>query len=405
MIFKADKHKLLTIRLLTNSCITRPYFNFFIETILLMMSIKGRINFKQLGRYGIHNEQMYRQNFEKPFDFMDFNSKIVKQYCSATIAIGFDPSYISKSGKHTYGVGKYWSGVAGQAKLGLEIGGIAAIDIENNTAVHLEAVQTPDRKQLNALGITLLDWYAYSLAQRADELKKISLHIVADAYFSKKPFADTIAQMEMYLISRLRKDANLKYYSTKKRTGKPGRPELYAGKINLKNIDTDYFEKVYEDQDKMVYHGIVYSVAMKRKIKLVYEKITKTGTQPWLLFFSTNIEDDAMFILKTYKTRFQIEFLYRDAKQFTGLNDCQARSENKLNFHFNASLTAVNIAKADYLSIEKEKRNTFSMSDVKTMMHNELMLKRFIEAFAIPAYRLKNTKLIRELICFGKIAA
>ena len=32
-----------------------------------------------------------------------------------------------------------------------------------------------------------------------------------------------------------------------------------------------------------------------------------------------------------------IEFLFRDSKQFTGLADCQARDLTKLYFHFNAS--------------------------------------------------------------------
>ena len=60
-------------------------------------------------------------------------------------AIAFDPSYISKSGKKTPGLNYFWSGVAGKTKWGLEIGGIAAIDIDNHTAFHLEAVQTlPD---------------------------------------------------------------------------------------------------------------------------------------------------------------------------------------------------------------------------------------------------------------------
>ncbi|MBE0507779.1 MAG: hypothetical protein IBX50_13895 [Marinospirillum sp.] len=34
----------------------------------------------------------------------------------------------------------------------------------------------------------------------------------------------------------------------------------------------------------------------------------------------------------TYKVRFQIEFLFRDAKQFLGLNDCQARQAKVLRF-------------------------------------------------------------------------
>jgi hypothetical protein len=42
-----------------------------------------------------------------------------------------------------------------------------------------------------------------------------------------------------------------------------------------------------------------------------------------------------------------IAFLFRDAKQFTGLTDCQARSQAKLDFHFNASLPAVTLAKLE----------------------------------------------------------
>jgi IS4 transposase len=50
-------------------------------------------------------------------------------------------------------------------------------------------------------------------------------------------------------------------------------------------------------------------------------------------------------ILLYYQSRFQIEFLYRDEKQHTGLNDSQALKENKLNFQLNASLTSINIAR------------------------------------------------------------
>jgi len=55
---------------------------------------------------------------------------------------------------------------------------------------------------------------------------------------------------------------------------------------------------------------------------------------------------DPSDVLLYYHSRFQIEFLYRDGKQHTGLNDSQARSENKLHFQFKASLTSINIAKA-----------------------------------------------------------
>jgi len=135
--------------------------DFILETFILFLSIRGRINFLQLARYGKHEEQRYRQQFEKPFDFLNFNKELTLQYGSGRYAIAFDPSYISKSGKKTPGVGWYWSGCANQAKWGLEIGGLAAIDIDNHIAFHLEAVQT-----LNTDEQSLTGWYASVISAR-----------------------------------------------------------------------------------------------------------------------------------------------------------------------------------------------------------------------------------------------
>lgn len=68
-----------------------------------------------------------------------------------------------------------------------------------------------------------------------------------------------------------------------------------------------------------------------------------------------------MDVLDYYRTWFQIEFCYRDSKQFTGLTDCQSRYLEKLHFHFNASLTSVNLAKVKAL----EKEAVLSMASVK----------------------------------------
>src|SRR5438128_10733374 len=40
---------------------------------------------------------------------------------------------------------------------------------------------------------------------------------------------------------------------------------------------------------------------------------------------STDVDLDALAMYRYDKARFQIEFVFRDADQFTGLTDCQAR--------------------------------------------------------------------------------
>ncbi len=376
--------------------------SFLIETLLLFMSIKGRINFLQLARYGKHKEQRYRQQFEKPFDFLSFNKEFTLSQGSGHYAIAFDPSYVSKSGKKTPGVGWYWSGCANSAKWGLEIGGLAAIDIDNHTAFHLEAIQT-----LNSDDQSLSDWYGGIISERKDTLTSISKYLVADAWFSKRSFADQVIQSDMHLISRLRDDADLRYLCKEPPTGKRGRPRKYTGKIIIKDIDKDYFHFIFRDEEETVYAAEVYSKSLKRNIMLVHVTYLKaSGKDARKLYFSTDMDMDPKDVLLYYHSRFQIEFLYRDGKQHTGLNDSQARSEHKLHFQFNASLTSINIAKAiHWLSIPKEQRGAFSMADIKTMNHNALMLNRFFDVFGICPHSTKNQNYVKELILYGTMAA
>jgi len=379
---------------------------FLCEVFVLYLSIKGRVNFLQLARFGKFKEQRYRQQFEKPFAFLEFNKELALSYGGNRFVIAFDPSYINKSGRKTPGLGWYWSGCAGQSKWGIEIGGIAAIDIDNHTAFHLEAVQTIIK---NKEITNLTDWYFNVVKDRREILSSISKYFVVDAWFSKKPFVDNITGIGMHLISRFRDDADLKYLFTGTQSGKKGRPRKYAGKINPENIDKNYFELIEQSEESTVHSAIVYSKSLKCNIKLVHVIfVNKKGKEKYKLYFCTNTETEikAIDIFNYYQSRFQIEFLYRDSKQFTGLNDSQARSENKLYFHFNAALTAINIAKIEHwLSVPKETRKSFSMSDIKTMNHNRLLLQRFIDVFGINAYSAKNQNYVNELIYYGTIAA
>lgn len=395
-------NKLIINTLSKISSINKSRKNFICEVFILFLSIKGRINFLQLGRYGLFGEQRYRQQFEKPFDFLAFNKELVLSNGSGRYVIAFDPSYIDKAGKKTKGLGWYWSGCASKAKWGLEIGGIAAIDIDNHTAFHLEAVQT-----LNQDDQTLTQWYINLLEERSSTLTSISAYFVADAWFSKKPFVDAITAIGMHFICRLRDDADLLYLYTGAPTGKKGRPKKYTGKIDIGNIDKDYFTLVDQTDENTIYSAIVYSKSLKRKIRLAYVLYDNgNGKQTTKLYYSTDLNLCPKDILLYYQSRFQIEFLYRDGKQFTGLCDVQARGENKLGFHFNASLTAVNIAKVeDWLSIPREDRKAFSMSDIKTLNNNRLLLHRFLEVFGIDPNKPKNKEYIKELIYYGTIAA
>ena len=98
-------------------------------------------------------------------------------------------------------------------------------------------------------------------------------------------------------------------------------------------------------------------------------------------------------IIEYYRTRFQIEFCFRDAKQFTGLNHCQARNLKKLDFAFKASFAVVNIAKI----IRKEEYPSLSIGLLKSYISNIYMINRFLARSVVRPNRTLNAKLVKEL--------
>ncbi|MEP6519476.1 hypothetical protein [Microcoleus vaginatus] len=68
------------------------------------------------------------------------------------------------------------------------------------------------------------------------------------------------------------------------------------------------------------------------------------------LLFSTDIHLLHEQIVEYYQARFPIEVIVSHAKQFTGFWDFQDRHLPRLDFHFNASLIALNLAKHELYS-------------------------------------------------------
>ena len=110
---------------------------------------------------------------------------------------------------------------------------------------------------------------------------------------------------------------------------------------------------------------------------------------------------DGREVLDYYRTRFQLEFCFRDGKQHAGITNCQSIDFRKLDFHFNASLAAVNLAKAAC----KRLGITYSIFSCKSFIHNAYMLERFICVFGISPDPQVIDKLFKELILFTARAA
>jgi len=390
---------------------TKPTQKFIQHILILYMGLRGKYNFINMARYGNYEEKTYRNQMEKPFDFAAFNTELILASCSMELILAYDPSYLSKSGKKTPHVGNFWSGTAQAVKRGIEIGSLAVVDIPNGTAFSLEAVQTPlFPKDVNREDNSI-DHHLGVVLNHVEEAKKLNIEYIAvDGYFAKSKFVNGITEnSHLQVICKFRPDANLRYaYHGTKHIGR-GRPKLYAGKVNTNFIDRRRIRYCFDiDENTCVFSGIVYSISLKRQVRMVYiEHYGPDGyAKGHAILFSTDLSLTPEKILLYYKQRFQIEFLFRDAKNFAGLENCQARSVNKINFHVNASLTTVSLAKAlHYLPIPKEQRESFSMLDVKTMYFNQYITDLIFSKLALDLSCEKIRLLYDECLSIGRLAA
>jgi len=400
------------------------------STILL---VYGKVNFTNLSRYSSLNEKTYRRHFFKDFDFPEFNKSLINQALNheRTLIAVIDCSFIPKSGKKTEGKASFYNGVAGRPEEGLEISVISVVEVETHLSYSLSVQQTPWRPptelpknpltakvkknskkrgkkrntEISTLEITRVDDYAQHLIKTRSLLPDSVRYLVADGYYYRFKFCHAVRDADLNLISKLRIDANLNYIYTGEKN-KRGAPRKYDGKVDCNNLKNLTFIKEVQPDVKL-YSLVVWSCCLKCKIRLAcLSEVQPNGKIKNILLFSTDINLPGEQILEYYQARFQIEFIFREAKQFTGLSDCQSRSSQRLDFHFNSSLIALNLAK--YEAYNRHLSPTpfvFSMASYKRLEFNRHLLYTFINKLDLDPNLILNHPNLPSVLSYGTLAA
>jgi hypothetical protein len=381
----------------------KPQQKFLAHLLGLLLMLPGHATFRNLSRYSAYHERTFARWYARDFDFVSLNKEAIIQVIPPAHeqALVLDASFVPKTGQKTYGLDRFWNGSHSRTEKGLEISALAWLDITDNCAYCLSAEQTPPADKTTASESTRVDVYLEQLARVVTEHHLSHLrYVITDGYYSKQKFLRGVRALGLEQIGKLRLDANLRIlYQGPQRPG-PGRPKTYDGKVHWDNLSR--FEKVEtEDDDIVLYHQVLNHVQFQCNLRVVLVVDTKHHRKAVL--FSTDLHLDALTVYRYYKARFQIEFLFRDAKQFTGLTDCQARSQAKLNFHFNACLSAVTLAKLDARQQNGDAAAAFSMASLKRRAFNQHLIERISQHLAEGHSLDKSSPDYEELCNYGTI--
>ena len=228
--------------------------------------------------------------------------------------------------------------------------------------------------------------------------------MAVDGYFAKAKYVNGLVDLGLHVISKLRKDARLR----KNYTG-PQKARGRKKKFDIEKIEDHDFKDlliVKIDQKTVELKScIAHSVSLNRLIKVVSVhkiEVEKTGKA---LLFSTDLEQGMLQIYEFYTSRYQIEFIFRDSKGFTGFEDCQSSNKSRLHYHFNASLIALNVAKIQDVELQKTKgvQHPFSMTNWARKYNVDIVINRFISMLGFDQTLIKLNPQYESFLGFANV--
>ena len=295
-----------------------------------------------------------------------------------------DECVATKAGKETHGLDYFFSGLLNKVVKGIAIFTLAVVDVNERSSYPLsveqvvrseaekEAAKTkkkakakkdpdaPKKKPGRPKGSKNRDKTQVDLTpelQRIQNMVQKQLemlqglvtirHLALDGHFGNNNALQMVLQCGLHLISKLRCDSAL-YFRYDGPQKKKGPRKKYGQKVDYGNIPVQYLVQKSTDGDIETH---VYQAEMLHKefaqplnVAIITKTNLKTGVWANVNLFSSDLELSWEKIIDYYALRFQIEFNFRDAKQYWGLEDFMNTKEIPLTNALNLSLFMVNVS-------------------------------------------------------------
>ena len=315
------------------------------------------------------------------------------------ILVGGDETVVTKSGKQTYGLDRFFSSLYGKPVPGLSFFSLSLISVKARTSYPVmmeqglkEAAEQPAKKaagkkdkksarkkgrpqgsqnknrrevELKPYLIRIQTMLKKLLSLIGIDLKLV--YCVLDGAFGNNHALQMVGQCSLHLISKLRADAAL-YFPYAGPQKKRGARKKYGQKVDYARLPDKYLKET------TVVDGIqtcIYQMTMWHKLfpdplnVVIISKINlKTQARAHVVLFSSDLELAYDQLIDYYRLRFQIEFNFRDAKQFWGLEDFMNVNQTPVYNAVNLAIFMVNLAQV-LLGHFRPTCPTFSVNDLK----------------------------------------
>ena len=294
-----------------------------------------------------------------------------------------DEVVATKAGKHTYGLDRFFASLYGKPMPGLAFFTLALVSVQQRRSfpLRVEQVVRSDAEKAASKAKAAAKKRQAPCAKRrpgrpkgsknqpkaartfTPELGRIAgwldalLHLIAgvipltylvlDGHFGNSNALEMARQSHLHLISKLRYDAALYVPYTGPYAGR-GPHRKYGAKVDYDHLPMQYLKETTVEGhiQTCIYQAQLLHKEFLQPLNVVIIAKTNRRTQAraHVVLFSSDLDLAYAPLVDYYGLRFQIEFNFRDAKQYWGLEDFMNITPTGVTNAANLSLFMVNVA-------------------------------------------------------------
>jgi putative transposase len=406
------------------------------QIIFALLCIPGRVTMLSIARWaeGGGSYRTIQRWYHTPLDWAAMLWGIVRMHLlepEGEYLLAGDEVVIGKAGKTTHGCGRFYSSLAQRPINSVSFMAVSLLDMQTRRSYPLQVEQReppvpaaekpvvppPKRKRGRPQGsknhvkpvpeltpdLTLLQGMITAITARIVPLTV--RHMVLDGHFGNYPATYAVRETGLHIISKFRHDAALywPYTGPKPRRGPTPR---YGQKLNYNQLPADILCHSVIDGEYRIntYQMRVFHKSFSDALNVVVTVKTHlaSGKCGHAVLFSTDPDLTADQIVDYYSLRFQIEFNFRDAKQYWGLDDFMNVKPVAVTNAVNLAFLMVNLS-AVMLKPYRHDQPDLSVLDLKAQFRARRYLDETIKMLPDPPGGDLVSRIWRRLTAFSGI--
>jgi putative transposase len=363
-----------------------------------MLSMSGRITMRGLSRWSERggSYRTIQRWFNTSINWGQIHWLLVREHLlgeETEWLLAGDEVVVTKAGKKTHGLDRFFSSLYGKTVPGLCFLSLSLINVKRRCSSPLrlepvvrEAAQSCPKapKARRAKGrpkgsanrnrreVELSPYLQFVQGLIGQVLVLIGArlkirHFVFDGAFGHNQALQMVQRSGLELISKLRHNAALYLPYEGPYSGR-GRRRKYGTKLDYRNLPQSALKATTSAGHL---HTAIYQMRVWHKkfpdqlnVVIIVKTNQRTGAQAHVVLFSSDLELGYEKLIDYYRLRFQIEFNFRDAKQYWGLEDFMVVNETPVYNSANLAMLMINLSQVLIRPL-RENCPAFSVNDLK----------------------------------------